>query len=439
MVRAPLTLDAESRPSDIEHMADTPSEPQQHEPSRLAEVARLFLKLGFTAFGGPAAHVALMEEEVVTRRGWLDRQHFLDMVSAVNFVPGPNSTELAIHVGLVRAGFPGLVVAGVCFITPAMLIVLPLAWLYVAHGRTPGVGEALVGIKACMVAIVVVALWRFARTGVKDAFTTVIAIAAAVAGFAWKVPQQELIILGIAAVAGMIWYGRRGRGENVEPRTPNIEHRSEERIEPRRMPAMWLPLGAGFVVSGPFVQMVLFFLKVGATLLGSGYVLASFLHSGLVEQHKWLTERELLDAIAVGQVTPGPLLTAATFIGYVLGARNFGGGVTGGVAGGVLATVAIFLPSFCFIAVLGPVLPRIRRSRWARGALDGMNAAVVSLILVVTVRLGRSAIAGGGGAIDWLSAGVFAASLGLLLGTKLNPTWLIVGSGIVGVLARGVQ
>jgi chromate transporter len=183
----------------------------------------------------------------------------------------------------------------------------------------------------------------------------------------------------------------------------------------------------------------LFFLKVGATLFGSGYVLASFLHGGLVEQHKWLTERELLDAIAVGQVTPGPLLTAATFIGYVLGARNFGGGVPGGVAGGVLATVAIFLPSFLFIAVLGPVLPRIRRSPWARGALDGMNAAVVSLILVVTVWLGRSAILASGGGIDWLSAAVFAASLSVLLATKVNPTWVIVASGLVGLLARGVH
>jgi chromate transporter len=184
--------------------------------------------------------------------------------------------------------------------------------------------------------------------------------------------------------------------------------------------------------------MTLFFLKVGATLFGSGYVLASFLHSGLVEQHRWLTERELLDAIAVGQVTPGPLLTAATFIGYVLGARNFGGGVTGGVVAGVAATVAIFLPSFLFICVLGPLLPRLREKAWARGALDGMNAAVVSLIAVVTVWFAGSVLWTTGG-IDWFSAAVFGVSLAILLLTKLNATWLILASGAVGIIAHSVR
>src|SRR5205814_1356315 len=192
-------------------MAEALEYDKKNEPSRLGEVARLFLRLGFTAFGGPAAHMALMEEEVVNRRGWLERQHFLDMVSAVNFIPGPNSTELAIHIGLVRAGWKGLIVAGVCFIVPAMMIVLLLAWFYVAYGATPAVGEALVGIKACMVTIVAVALSRFARTGMRDGFTGVVAVVALVAAVMlprFKVPQQELIILGVAAVAGIGWYGR---------------------------------------------------------------------------------------------------------------------------------------------------------------------------------------------------------------------------------------
>jgi chromate transporter len=401
-------------------------------PGRLGEVARLFLKLGFTAFGGPAAHVALMEEEVVRRRGWVDRRHFLDMVSAVNFVPGPNSTELAIHIGWVRAGFPGLVVAGVCFIVPAMLIVLPLAWAYVTYGKVPAVGEALVGIKACMVAIVAVALWRFARTGLHDAFTTAVAVLALAAAWAlawWHVPQAELIVLGAGAVAGLMWYGKSNAGPADIATPPRTEG---AKTGVKALPLALAPLSVGAGLFGQLLQMTLFFLKVGATLFGSGYVLASFLHGGLVEQHQWLTERELLDAIAVGQVTPGPLLTAATFIGYVLGARNFGGGVGGGVLAGVLATVGIFLPAFLFICVLGPALPRLRQSPWARGALDGMNAAVVALILVVTITFAGSVLLSGNRPAAFPSA-VFAVSLTLMLATKVNPTWLILLAGAVGV------
>ena len=408
---------------------------EKQEPSRIGEVARLFLRLGFTAFGGPAAHLALMEEEVVHRRKWLDRQHFLDMVSAVNFIPGPNSTEMAIHLGYLRAGWRGLIVAGVCFIVPAMLIVLPLAWLYVAYGATPAVGDALVGIKACMVAIVAVAMWRFARTGIKDAFTAsiaVLAIAASLLLQRFHIPQQELIILGAAAVAGVVWYGQKSA------ETVAVERTTEPASKPARLIAFPLAMGIFSGFSGQLLQMALLFLKVGATLFGSGYVLASFLHSGVVEQHHWMSDRELLDAIAVGQVTPGPLLTAATFIGYVLGARNFGGGVRGGLVGGVVATVAIFLPSFVFISLLGPLLPRIRRNPRARGALDGMNAAVVALILVVTLWFAGSTMWSGRG-IDWPSVGVFVVSLVLMLATKLNPTWLIVASGLVGIAIHALR
>jgi chromate transporter len=405
---------------------------------RLAEVARLFLRLGFTAFGGPAAHVALMEEEVVNRRAWLTRRDFLDLVSAVNFIPGPNSTELAIHLGYLRAGLPGLIVAGACFIVPAVLIVLSLAWCYVTFGATPAVGDALVGVKACMVAIVAVALWRFARTGVKDRFTAALAALALVAAALleyFRVPQPELVVLGLAAVGGTMWYGRGGRG-NAPPAplagAPDVEA-VVRRSAP--LPLLGLPVAAAAGASAAFsanvLAMGLFFLKVGATLFGSGYVLASFLHSGLVEQHRWLTERELLDAIAVGQVTPGPLLTAATFIGYLLGAKRFGGGVAGGVIAGVVATAAIFLPSFLFVSALGPILPRLQRSPRARGALDGMNAAVVALIAVVTVWLGRSVVYPGGH-FDGLAVGIFAASLVALLATKVNATWLIFASGVIG-------
>lgn len=408
-------------------------------PHRLAEIARLFLKLGFTAFGGPAAHIALIEEEVVTRRRWIDRQHFLDMVSAVNFVPGPNSTELAIHIGQVRAGFPGLVVAGVCFIVPAMLIILPLAWAYVTFQKLPAFGDALVGIKACMVAIVVVALVRFAKTGIKDAFTGTLAALALVASILchiFNLPQQELMILAAAAIAGLLWYAR-GSNDPINPETSSASGAAKSSLP--AMPFLVPPAAIGAAGFSPqLLQMGLFFLKVGATLFGSGYVLASFLQSGLVNQHHWLTNQELLDAIAVGQVTPGPLLTAATFIGYVLGSRNFGGGTTGGVIGGVVATVAIFLPAFVFISVLGPLLPRLRASPLARGALDGMNAAVVSLILVVSLGFAHSVLYTSAG-VHWLATTIFLISLGLLLVTKINPTWLILASAAVGITIHQIH
>jgi chromate transporter len=406
-----------------------PPPPPSHR-SKLAEIAALFARLGFTAFGGPPAHVAMMEEQVVARRRWLDRQHFLDLLGAVNFIPGPSSTELAIQLGYVRAGFAGLVVAGVCFIVPAVLIILPLGWLYVAYAYTsprPEVVAALAAVKACVVAIVAAAVARFARTGIKDSFTAVVAALATIASAAsgphvsaWlarhHVPlggfarlNSELAILAAAAITGAVWYGRRRL--NVAAAAP----------------ALLLPAVAIAHEPSPYVRMALFFLKVGATLFGSGYVLVSYLQSGLVDQRHWLTQQQLLDAIAVGQVTPGPLLTTATFIGFLLGHQTFGGGLAGGVGGALLATASIFLPSFVFVSIIGPVLPRIRGHRLARGALDGANAAVVALILVVAVRLGFSTIR------SPLAAGVAAASLLAILIWRVNSTWLIFLSAAAGV------
>ena len=384
---------------------------------RLKEVALLFARLGFTAFGGPAAHVAMIEDEVVGRRKWVDRRHFLDLVASVNFVPGPNSTELAIHLGLIRAGFAGLVVAGVCFIVPAVLIILPLAYIYVKSGSLPQVSGALSGINACVVAIIAAAAIRFAKTAVRDGFTAALAIVATIAGLAGnRFPQlqPELIILAAAALVGAIYYGR--------PKPPF-----------NALLSLAAPLAVSQPLWGDLLRMALFFLKVGATLFGSGYVLVSYLQSGLVDQFHWLTRRELLDAISIGQVTPGPLLTTATFVGYVLGADKFGGGVMGGVIGAVIATTAIFLPSFFFIALLGRVLPAIRNNRYARGALDAMNAAVVALIVVVCWRLGAAALAPGGSA-DWVAVVISLASLAALLRWNINSTWLILASGLIGVI-----
>ncbi|HEV2296360.1 MAG TPA: chromate efflux transporter [Tepidisphaeraceae bacterium] len=384
---------------------------------RRREVALLFLRLGFTAFGGPAAHVAMMEDEVVTRRRWIDRQHFLDLLAAINFVPGPNSTELAIHLGLIRAGRAGLVIAGVCFIVPAVLIILPLAWVYCAYGTGPNalphVEGMMSAIGACVLAIIAAALWRFARTGIRDAFTTTIAIAVAGIGFLpprYTGYQPELVSLALSALAGAIWYGR--------PRAPGSAR------------AALLVLGTP-LWDPDLGRLGLFFLKVGATLFGSGYVLVSYLKSGLVDQFQWLTEAQLLDAIAIGQITPGPLLTTATFAGYLIGYTTFDGGVSGGVAGAVIATVAIFLPSFLFILVLGPLLQRIRTNRYARGALDGMNAAVVALILVVTIGLAGASFFPGG-QLHLGNVVLAVTALAALLALHLNSTWVVLIGGVVG-------
>lgn len=405
--------DARHPPSSIVHPRLTPGERR----ARLREIALFFTRLGFTAFGGPPAHLAMMEQEVVVRRKWIDRQHFLDLVSSVNFVPGPNSTEVAIHLGYLRGGVPGLFVAGACFITPAVLIILPLAYLYVRSGAVPQLASAMGLVNACVVAIVAAAATRFAREAIKDAATIAVAIMALVIGLAGeRFPQiqPELLALGLAAAIGAIYYGRPKPHTDLAPLLLPLAV----------SPAQWRDLGKTF----------LFFLRVGATLFGSGYVLVSYLQIGLVDQLRWLTQRELLDAVSVGQVTPGPLLTTATFIGYVLGAQKFGGGVTGGVLGGVTATVAIFLPAFLFILVLGRFMPRIRANRFARGALDAMNAAVVALIAIVCWRLGASALAPHGHP-DALAIIVAAASLIALLVWNVNATWLIVAAAALG-LAR---
>jgi chromate transporter len=387
---------------------------QQTRAARLKEIALLFLRLGFTSFGGPAAQVALMEDEIVRRRKWLDRQHFLDLYSAMNVIPGPNSTELAIALGYVRAGLAGLLVAGVCFVTPAMCIIIPLAWAYVRFGAMPEMRPVLNAMNAAVLAILAATFWRLAKEAVKDAFTLCVAILASIAALAatarphW---QPELPILAVAALAGAVWYRR-----------------------PNGMPLLLLGIAP---MNASMGRLFLAFLKIGATLYGSGYVLVSYMRSTLVEQHGWITERELLDGIAVGQVTPGPLLTTATFVGYLIGQRSLGN-LTGGMAGATVATAGIFLPSFILVAVLGGVLQRIRNNPLVRGALNGMNAAVATLILVVTIQLaaatlGQPTLGSPWLGVDPLLVAVTVLASIALLRFDLNSTWIITGAAIVGV------
>jgi chromate transporter len=371
--------------------------------SRLREVIALFLRLGLTAFGGPAAHIGIMHDEVVKRRRWLTDQEFLDLLGATNLIPGPNSTEMAIHIGYLRAGWPGLIAGGVCFALPATLIVLGLAWVYVRFGAVAQAQWLLYGIKPVVIAIVAQALWTLGRKAVKTPATGVVAVLVFALYF---LGVNEIALLFGGALAVMLFDNLR-------------------RIRKQTLAAILLPLGGAGLASQaavPFSLPVLFltFLKIGAVLYGSGYVLLAFLRADLVVRLGWLTDQQLIDAIAIGQVTPGPLFTTATFIGYLLGRTP----------GALLATLGIFLPSFVFVAISNPFIPKIRSSPWASGLLDGVNCAALGLMAAVTWQLGRASL------VDPLTSVVALACLLLLLRTKVNSTWLIAAGAAIGLLVE---
>lgn len=366
----------------------------------------LFLRLGTTAFGGPAAHIAMMEDEVVRRRGWLTHDEFLDLLGATNLIPGPNSTELAIHIGHRQAGWPGLLVAGVSFILPAMLIVTAFAWAYVRYGSLPQVAGVLYGVKPVIIAVVLQALWSLGRAAIKTRFLAFVALAAVL--LTWLGVHELLVLFGagiIVAVTRMIASQIRS-GRNL--------------FLPISASPVALFLQAGAATAAPFGlwPLFLFFVKVGSVLYGSGYVLLAFIRADLVERWHWLTETQLLDAIAVGQVTPGPVFTTATFIGYVLG----------GTQGALVATLGIFLPAFFFVAVSGPLVPRIRKSPTAGAFLDGVNAAALALMLVVTFELGRAAL------VDLKTIILAVISAVILFWFRVNSAWLVPGGAVIGLL-----
>jgi chromate transporter len=373
---------------------------------RLRELAALFLKLGTIAFGGPAAHIAMMEEEVVRRRRWLDHQRFVDLLGATNLIPGPNSTEMAIHIGLLRAGWRGLVVAGACFIVPAMLIVWALAALYVKYGALPEAAWALYGVKPVIIAIVAQALWGLGKAAIKNT-ATALAGAAVIAFFFFG--ANEILLLFAAGFAVMIvenlrrgWRPPQNAFWALAAGTPFLT------AYETAAPAQPLTLTA----------LTLFFLKIGSVLFGSGYVLLAFLRADLVDRWRWLTDRQLLDAIAIGQFTPGPVFTTATFIGYVLA----------GSPGALLATLGIFLPAFVFVALSAPWIPKLRRSPWAGAFLDGVNAASLGLMAVVTWQLGRAAI------VDVLTAALAVIAAIVVFTTSINSAWLVLAGGIAGLI-----
>ena len=378
---------------------------------RAGEVARLFLKLGVIGFGGPAAHIALMEDEVVRRRQWLTREEFLDLLGATNLIPGPNSTEMAIHIGFVRAGWPGLVAGGACFILPAMLVTLGLAIAYSRYGRLPEAGWILYGVKPVIIAVVVQAVWSLARKAV----ATPLAAAVALAVLVLALRGANEVVLLFAAALGLPLLRSVVKAGGARALAPGgglfgLAVSSTAGLAPLA--------GTPASASAILPQLALIFLKVGSILFGSGYVLLAFLRPDLVERTRWLTDAQLLDAVAVGQFTPGPVLTTATFIGYLV-AR---------VPGAIVATVGIFLPSFVFVALSSPFIPRLRRSPWAGAFLDGANAASVALMATVTWELGRAAL------VDWLTIVLALAAAAVLLATRLNSAWLVAGGAAIGGL-----
>jgi chromate transporter len=372
----------------------------------------LFLKLGTIGFGGPAAHVAMMEGEVVGRRGWLTRERFLDLLGATNLIPGPNSTEMAIHIGLVRAGWPGLVVGGACFILPATVIVLILAAAYVRFGALPEMTWLLYGVKPIIIAIVVQAIWGLGVKAVKGPLTGSVGVAVVVLAF---LGFNEILLLFAGGILVMVAENVRGVWRR---RTGAAALGGSMLLVASRG---WAAAAAsGTSVPATLWGLTAFFLKVGSVLFGSGYVLLAFLRADLVQRWGWLTDQQLIDAIAVGQFTPGPVLTTATFIGYLVA----------GTPGAILATFGIFFPSFVFVAASNPFIPRLRGSPWTAGFLDGVNVASLALMGAVTWQLGRSAL------VDGVTAGLGLVGTVLVFRLKVSSAWLVLGGALVGFAAK---
>ncbi|MCP9199047.1 chromate efflux transporter [Gramella sp. GC03-9] len=368
--------------------------------NKLTEVAGVFFKLGLIAFGGPAAHIAMMEEEVVSKRKWMSRQHFLDLVGATNLIPGPNSTEMTMHCGYERAGWKGLFVAGACFIFPAVVLTGILAWLYVTYGEVPAVEPFLYGIKPAVLAIIISAIYKLGQKALKNWQLGV--IGAMVIGVSFLGVNEITAILG-AGLLGLVWFGL----ENKFQHTKSL------------IPLSLLGFSQAAVAGVSSTKLFLVFLKIGAVLFGSGYVLVAYLDGELVEKLGWLSKPELLDAIAIGQFTPGPVLSTATFIGYQIN----------GITGAMAATAGIFLPSFLFVLILNPIVPKLRKSPLAKGFLDAVNIAAVGIMIAVTIRLGQNILT------DWRAWLIALISIGISFGIKkVNAVYLVIGGALLGYL-----
>jgi len=368
--------------------------------SELKEIAKLFLKLGTIGFGGPAAHIAMMRDEVVKKRNWLDEQHFLDLVGATNLIPGPNSTEMAIHIGHERAGWKGLIVAGLCFILPAVFITGIFAWLYKQYGQLPGVQPFIYGIKPAIIAIILGAIFPLAKKSLKSVELAIIGIAVLVLSL---IKFNEIYLMFGAGFLAMLLYSIRNKRLNE---TNSI------------FSFTLLQIANTSILSATNINLFLIFLKIGAILYGSGYVLFAFLDTELVSTGL-LTRHQLIDAIAVGQFTPGPVFSSVTFIGYQLN----------GWSGAIVSTIGIFLPSFVFVALLNPLVKKMRNSSLFSAFLDAVNVASVAIIISVCYFMGKDTIT------DWRTILIAVISIALTFGfRKINSAFIVIGGSLAGYL-----
>ncbi len=376
----------------------------------LREIGLSFLRLGAIAFGGPAAHIAMMEDEFVKRKQWIAHEHFLDMLGVTNLIPGPNSTQMAIHIGYVKGGWKGLIVAGACFIVPAVAITLVFAYGYVAYGSTPSFAPFIAGIRAAVITVILGAVYRLGKPMLKNRFMVVTGLSVAVCSL---FGLDTIALLFGAGIAGMLWNNRN--------RILNI---TEKEVLSSFAGALAFVMivttgaAAGIANDATTTSLGLYFLKIGSVLYGSGYVLVAFLQAGLVDAHHWLTQSQLLDAVAIGQFTPGPVLSTATFIGYVIL----------GLPGAAVATLGIFLPSFIFVAAVGPFIPKLRKSPAMKGFLDGVNAAALGLMLAVCYTLGSTVLTNTSAWIIFILAAI------AVFIRNINTMWLMLGSAAAGWL-----
>jgi chromate transporter len=377
-------------------------------PVPLPELALVFLKLGTIAFGGPAAHIAVMEDEFVRKRQWITQAEFLDRLAAANLIPGPSSTEVAIFIGQSKRGWAGLIVAGSCFIIPAAVLVSLIAAAYVRFGSLPRLAGILYAIKPAVIAIILQALWKLAPTAAKTRTLALIGAAGALLNLAGTGPLLVLAFAGTAS--GIVLWSKQKKSGQSAALFPGG----------KGLAVAGAVAGAAVVVPVSTARLFLSFVKIGSAVFGSGYVLLAFLRSEFVDRLHWLTEKQLIDSVAVGQFTPGPVFTTATFIGYLVA----------GLGGAILATLGIFLPGFMFVAVSGPLLPIIRQSRLAGAILDGVVVGSLALMAVVAWQLGRASIT------DWLTLAIFVASAIAVLRFRINSAWLIAGAAVVGWLVR---
>ena len=361
----------------------------------LKEVGSLFFKLGCIAFGGPASHVAMMEDEIVKKRKWISQQHFLDLMGATNLIPGPNSTEMTMHCGHERAGWKGLFVAGASFIFPAVVITMVFAYLYQEYGKLPAVEPFIYGIKPAVIAIILSAVYRLGKKALKNVELGILGVLTLVVSL---LGVNEILALFGCGFVGLLWYFIKSSTTKLNSFAP-------------------LPILSLLASSGA-LKVLFTFLKVGALLYGSGYVLFAYLDAELVNTGL-LTRQELIDAVAVGQFTPGPVLSTATFIGYQLY----------GFWGAIAATVGIFLPSFIFVLILNPIVPKMRKSKVIGAFLDAVNIAAVAVIIAVCFEMAKESIN------DWRTILIAVLSILAVFGLKkMNSAFVVLGGAILGYL-----